>query len=279
MRIKLLLSNFIIFSLTCVFFLLPSHGFAADNLDFPLRAKYPHLIPIETAELASIFDEVIIIDSRNKMEYDVVNMVNSRNLLVGKMKEEDLLNLRSKNDKTPIIFYCNGTTCAKSYKAADKATKWGFKNVKVYDPGIFFWAQKEPTKTNFFAQKLTAETAKNAFISKEAFNAVNLSPTDFLAKAKSHEYTTIEIRDPNERAEYPVNLPTLKALSFDNLVKLLKKGSRAVPKNNLLVFDNVGKQTKWVQYYLEREKVTNYYFLKGGIRQWQADGYDANGNK
>lgn len=279
MRIKQLLSNLIFFSLASVFILFPSQSFSKDNLKFPLRPKYPNCTPIETAELASIYGDVIIVDVRSKMEFGVVNMVNSHNLLVGKMKEADLLNLRAKDGKTPLVFYCNGTTCSKSYKATRKALKWGFKNCKVYDPGIFFWAQKNPLKTNFFGEKLTTEAAKSAFISKQAFNDANLPPKNFIAKAKSKKYTTIEIRDPNERAEYPVRLPTLKALSFDNLVKLLRKGSRAVPKSNLLVFDNVGKQIKWVQYYLEREGVTNYYFLKGGIRQWQADGFDKKGNK
>jgi len=252
---------------------------AADNLEFPLRAKYPDLTPIETEELAAIFADSIIVDSRNHAEYNVVHMKGAQNILVGKMQEDDLLALRAKDDATPLVFYCNGTTCSKSYKAAHKAVGWSFTNVKVYDPGIFYWAQHQPQYAEFFGKQMTAESVKTDFISKDDFERVNLSTADFLAKVNSGKYTVIDIRDPNERSEAPIRIPKMKVLSFDLLVSFLEKQSKAVPRSSLLILDNVGKQVDWLQYYLVKEGVTDYYFLKKGVLQWQKDGYDQSGKK
>jgi len=252
---------------------------AEEGLQYPLRAKYADLKPIETDELAAIYDQAIIIDARNAMEFKVLHMKGAHNFLVGKMKERDLLSLRSKNDPTPMVFYCNGITCSKSYKATAKAAGWGFTNVFVYDAGIFHWAKKHPEWTVFFGEPLTAENVASKLISKEEFAAVLLPPADFIAKAKSGAYTVFDIRDPNERSEHPIRLAKMRTMSFDTMVSLLEKGSKAVPKRSILVIDNVGKQVKWLQYFLKQYGVSDYYFLKGGVLQWVKDGYDAQGNK
>ena len=122
----------------------------AGATEFPLRTKYPMASPIETGELNGIFDSAIIIDARAVAEYNVIRMIGAKNILLSKMQEKDLLAVRSKDDSRPIVFYCNGITCSKSYKATRKAVGWGFKNVRCYDAGIFNWAQAHPEKTEFF---------------------------------------------------------------------------------------------------------------------------------
>ena len=254
-------------------------GLAGAEEKFPLRAKHPKLSPIETKELASIFSDAVIVDARNKVEFDVVQMVGAHNILVGQMKEGDLLALRPKDDATPLIFYCNGTTCAKSYKAAEKATEWGFKNVRVYDEGIFAWAQAQPERTKFFGQKLNAKTVKSSLISKEQLAKVSVPTADFLALAANAKYAIFDIRDPNERTEQPIRLPKLKVMPMDTFVNLLEKKSKAIPTSSILILDNVGKQVDWIQYYLIKEGVTDYRFLKGGVLQWVKDGYSPEGKK
>ncbi|MDH4320987.1 MAG: rhodanese-like domain-containing protein [Desulfobulbaceae bacterium] len=254
-------------------------GLAGANDKFPLRAKHPNLSPIETAELVSNFSDAIIVDARNKVEFDVVQMVGAHNILVGQMKEADLLALRPKDGAAPMVFYCNGTTCSKSYKAAEKATEWGFKNVRVYDEGIFHWAKNQPERTKFFGQKLTAETVKTALISKDELAKACVPTAEFLAMAASDKYTVFDIRDPNERKEQPIRIPKLKVMPMDTFVNLLEKKSKAIPTSSILILDNVGKQVDWIQYYLIKEGVTDYRFLKGGVRQWVKDGYSPEGTK
>ncbi len=252
---------------------------AQDGLNFPLRSKYSSLKPIDTQELAAIYDKAIIVDARNKMEYKVLHMKGAHNFLVGKMKEKDLLALRSKNGSTPMIFYCNGITCAKSYKATTKAAKWGFKNISVYDAGVFHWAQKHPELTVFFSKPLTAELVVSKIISNEKLAAKMLVTPDFIKKVRSGKYTVIDVRDANERSATPIRLAKMRSMPFDTMVALLEKGSRAVPTKSILILDNVGKQVKWLQYYLRQAGVKDYFFLKGGVKQWVKDGYNAKGDK
>jgi rhodanese-related sulfurtransferase len=86
-----------------------------------------------------------------------------------------------------------------------------------------------------------------------------------------------DIRDPNERSETKFSLPKMKVMSFDTMVDLINKNSKAVPTSNILIVDNVGKQVRWLQYYLEKKGFKNYYFLKGGVRQWMKEGLGEGG--
>ncbi|MEK7816390.1 MAG: hypothetical protein AAB294_06180, partial [Pseudomonadota bacterium] len=39
-------------------------------------------------------------------------------------------------------------------------------------------------------------------------------------------------------------------------------------KKTLLVYDQVGKQVQWFQYYLESRGLKDYYFMKGGAQAY-----------
>jgi rhodanese-related sulfurtransferase len=189
------------------------------------------------------------------------------------------LKLRGKKDSRPLVFYCNGVTCSKSYKASKKAVEWGFDNVRCYDTGIFTWGKTYPDRTEFFGKVLSAEELNASLISKTDLNKVKISPAAFLDRSRSEQFTLIDIRDPNERSEAKFSLPKMKIMSFDTIIKLIDKKSKAVPTSNLLIADNVGKQVRWLQYYLERAGITEYYFLKGGVRQWKEEGFGPTGEK
>jgi rhodanese-related sulfurtransferase len=262
-----------------VLFIVISFISAADATEFPLRAKYPKVKPIETAELKSIYNNAIIVDARAKAEYEVIRMVGSTNILVGVMTEADLLKLRAKDGKAPLVFYCNGITCSKSYKASKKAIGWGFKNVRCFDLGIFNWAKASADKTELFGKVLSTKELEAALISKDDFKSKQLAPADFLSRSKGGNFAIIDIRSPSERNEVRVSLPRTKAISFDNLLKMIESKSKAVPTSNILVIDNVGKQVRWLQYYFERAGITNYFFMQGGAKKWVKDGYGPNGEK
>ncbi len=255
-------------------------AYSADvNEDYPLRKTYPNVAIITTDELKAVRDKAFVIDCRNKSEFDILAIKGAKNILVGKMTEEDLLKLRPKEDSRLLVFYCNGFDCSKSYKAVQKASEWGFTGARCYDAGINSWAQKFPEETLFWNKPLTAETLNQAMISKEEFNAVTLEPVDFIAKVRSGDYTLFDIRDAQEKSEIPINLSSTKSISFDMLADMIKSRNRELPARNWLVIDNVGKQVKFLQYYLKDSKITSYYFLKGGVRNLLNSGFDASGQK
>lgn len=241
---------------------------------FPLRKKYPQLKPISTAELAKL-DKAIIVDARNNVEYDVLHMEGATNILVGKMKKRHLSKLRKQHPNSPLVFYCNGVTCSKSYKAAEKARVWGFDNSFVYDAGVFTWAKTHPHKARFFNKPLDKKTVASKLISKKTLMEHCMDTGRFLSQARESGYTVYDVRDSKERAEFPIKLDGIRRLDMDKFVKFLSKGKMKGEK--MLVLDNVGKQVRWLQYYLVRENAGYYRFLKGGVRQWRKDGFDNHG--
>ncbi len=123
-------------------FLLTSVSQATD--DFPGRAKYPGVPVLSKYELKKKFKEVVIVDTRSKLEFDTLRINGAKNISVAsKTFVDQIKTLRSKTDKT-IVFYCNGKTCMKSYRAVKKAKKARVENTIAYGAGMFEWAKAYP---------------------------------------------------------------------------------------------------------------------------------------
>ena len=236
--------------------------------DFPLRAKYPDVTPISTADLVAGYDSTIIVDVRSTMEFDVAHISKAKHISVSnKSFLADLEKVRGKDGAEVIAFYCNGTTCAKSYKAADQAGKSGFKNLRVYDAGVFTWITENPEKGTLLDQS-PADPAK--LISKVDLQKRMLIYNEFKTKAEAGNTVVVDVRDPLQRAKASdlpqnkaVKLKGVREIPMDRLVKLIEKNQ--FQDKTLLILDAVGKQVRWLQYFLEDKGYSDYYFLENGV--------------
>lgn len=276
LRLRVALMAFMCFALTL------TTSMAGDEDKFPLRKKWPELIPISTPELAAARTkkEAIVVDVRTASEYEILHVAGSHHIPHDRIGlKDDSLGGVTKSPYRLLVFYCNGTTCTKSYKAAEMAKLLGFEGVSVYDNGIFEWAKAYPEESVFFGRKGTKELVEQYVIDEEGFEKGpwNVDTFPFIAMAKTGDYQVVDIREPREKTEYPIKLPSLSEATLDQLVKRLERGDFA--KARVLVLDNVGKQVIWVKYYLDRHGITDYFFLRGGVRQWRADGLDSKGDK
>ena len=52
-----------------------------------------------------------------------------------------------------------------------------------------------------------------------------------------------------------------KLNELNDFLNAVKKSGRT-----LLVYDEAGKQVRWLQYYLEQQNAGPYYFMKGGTQ-------------
>jgi rhodanese-related sulfurtransferase len=232
---------------------------AAD--EFPLREKYPEVKVLSTEDLAAKYDDTIIVDVRSTMEFDVAHVAKAAHVSISKATfASDLEKVRSKDGATPIAFYCNGHTCAKSYKAAKKAQDAGFANVYAFDAGIFDWIMAQPEKATLMGK---TPAAQESIISKSDLKKRMLPYAEFEAKAKEDNSMVIDVRDPFQREMIP-SLPLLRNIPMDRMTQLL--GKKEFSNKQLLILDAVGKQVRWLQYHLEDNGYTNYYFLEGGVR-------------
>ena len=134
---------------------------------YPLRKKYPTLPYITTGDLKSQYDKAFIVDVRSKIEFNVIHINKAVHLPMAVATfASDLEKTRQKSASSPLVFYCNGHSCEKSYEAAEVATKAGFKGAMVYDAGIFEWTKANPDKATLLGK---TPAAKEKLIPKSTF--------------------------------------------------------------------------------------------------------------
>lgn len=228
--------------------------------DFPLRAKFPKVKYVSTETLSKDYNQSVIVDVRSDLEYDVIHINKAVHIPVAQATFiKDLEKVRGKDSDKSVIFYCNGHTCAKAYEAAEQAMDASFKNVFAYDAGIHDWVKVHPEKTTLMG---VTPAPKNKLISKEALAKKKISMDEFKRRAEAGKAVVIDIREPVQRKVIP-SFPKLRNVPSDRLLPLLAKGE--FKGNDLLIFDAVGKQVEWLQYYLEKYGYSNYSFLKDGV--------------
>ncbi len=235
----------------------------AFSTDWPGRKKYPDIPYITTADLGTDLDagEAIIVDVRSAIEYKVIHAVGALHIPVSK---KDFINkvskLRSENATKKLAFYCNGTTCLKSYVATDKAMKGNIANVSAYDAGIPEWVSTYPGKTLLLGEVVT--DPEKQIIPKSEFKKKTISYEDFKAAASTGG-VIIDVRDAMQRSgDLPGLGKTLK-IPMDAFIQNFVQKKKNQDKS-LFIFDQVGKQVRWLEYYLVKNGYTDYTFLKGG---------------
>jgi len=230
-----------------------------EELGFPYREKYSNVAIVTTDQLRKLYDDSIIVDTRSNFEFNVVHINKAVNI---PLSSENFLSkleaLRAKNSSKSIVFYCNGHTCTKSYKAAQKAAEAGFENVYAYDSGIFDWLRDNRDYTRLLD---ITPAPFYKLVSIEYFNSRLLSLERFQKKSADSDTVVIDIRDDLQKTT-KLAMPTVE-LPLDQLLVRLNAGE--FKNKQLLIFDAVGKQVRWLQYMLKDKGYSNYYFLNGGI--------------
>jgi len=241
-----------------------SHVVASGPEKFPHRVKFKHVAIIELDDLQQQLGQSIVVDVRSRYEYNTLHIKGAVHIPLNKEKLPLAVSeLRTKSSK-PIVFYCNGTTCKKSYEAAELAMKAGVANVLAYDAGIDAWSTRHPEQCVLLGRdKVSAAD----FISREAFKKRVINTQQFETMVEQGA-VILDIRDLRQRdvALYPMR--ELRAPLDDDQKIATAVANAKRQKKSLLVYDKVGKQTRWFQYYLEQQGVKDYYFLDGG-----AEGY------
>ena len=237
------------------------------NDDFPGRDRYPAVKFISIDDLYKQLDDFVILDARSSYEFNTLRIKNAQLLpltLVPSKFESALRRVVSENPGKKLVFYCNGHTCMKSYKAAHRATNFvGLDNVYAYDAGIFDWAKKYPAKSELLGKELK----DLSLLKTKAELKKHIIPAEKFIKTADDSVIILDIRDRIERDGFYVFSGFEKSISLnpqdrDKMAKFMKKVIKS--KKKLYVYDKVGKQIRWFQYYIESTGVKDYYFMEGG---------------
>jgi rhodanese-related sulfurtransferase len=245
-----------------------SFAFAAEG--FPGREKYPDVKYIELADLykQKSRDEVVIIDTRSNYEFETLRIKDAINIPVAnKTFEQEIKKLREETDKT-LVFYCNGHRCMKSYIAAKRCMQVDIKDVVAFDAGIFDWTKKYPKQSVLLG---TSPVDPNKLIASKRFKSRLLNPdkfSEYILDAQNNRIV-IDVRDKFQRAGIGFYPGIERWAALDDRKKLQEYIEKAKRENKtLFIYDEVGKQVRWLQYALEKAGVKNYYFMEKGARAY-----------
>ncbi len=113
-------------------------GYAADS-DYRSPEHVAGTATATAAEVKALHDNgAIFIDVRNQRLYDRLRIPGAYHLdLKYGYDEESLAAVANKDE--PVIIYCSGVKCSRSYRASEMAVSWGYKKVYYFRGGIVDW--------------------------------------------------------------------------------------------------------------------------------------------
>ena len=252
--------------------LLMTAAVSAETILLPHRPAYKHVPVIEIDQLPARLENSWVVDVRSAYEFETLHIKDAINIPLGAPTFAKELRQLLGQTPWPIVFYCNGGTCKKSYKAVEKAQKAGITNCVAYDAGIYHWARRYPKQS-----VLLGKSPMNAkqFISDSNFKNRLLLADEF-KKMKTNRSMVLDIRDVSQRDNplFPFEEKRAQLKDMEKIKSLVRRAKQS--NQTLLVYDKVGKQVRWFQYFLEKENVKNYYFMKGGSEHYfeQTLGFD-----
>jgi rhodanese-related sulfurtransferase len=235
---------------------------AKSSAEFPYRSQYIDVAIIETADLNKQFNDVMVVDVRSAYEYQTLRIKDAINIPHGtRMFLDEVRKLRESSPK-PIVFYCNGKTCRKSYDAVLAAQSARIPNTLAYDAGVFDWAKANPERTALLGVSPIKPTD---LIDEQAFKSRVLEPKDFAARVGQNSLV-LDVRDRAQRdnALFPFKEQRAQLSEKDQLDATIDQALKG--NKTLLVYDAAGHQVRWFQYYLEKKGVRDYYFMKNGAQ-------------
>ena len=250
--------------------LLVATASAASNNTFPGRAEYPDIPVYELSDLINTFDQVVVVDTRSQYEYDTLRIKGSIHIPVAAKTFEDQVQALRTKTKKPIVFYCNGRTCFKSYHAVKKASAVGVKDIYAYDAGVFDWVKSQPARSELLGK---SPVNLSQLIDHKVYESRLLDPNEFSNRIFESGANTmvLDVRDMYQRAGVGFYPGKERWVSLDDKAKLAKFLEKAKSKNQtLFIYDEVGKQVRWLQYALEDMGIKQYYFMNKGAKAYYA---------
>ncbi len=103
----------------------------------PLNVIGAETVDIERAK--QLFDSgAVFVDLRADDDFLKGHIPNSVNLNIAGAFNQNSLAMIAVKDK-PVVFYCYGVSCMRSYSASTRAVSWGYKEVKYFRTGMPAW--------------------------------------------------------------------------------------------------------------------------------------------
>lgn len=137
MNMKALMKNSIILFL--VFFAIGT--VSADKSEYRSPEQVEGAISTSSVQAKELYDQgAVFVDVRNPRLYAKKHIPGAFHLDLKYNFDEVKLAAVAKKDR-PVIIYCSGVKCSRSYRASEKAVSWGYSKVHYFRGGIVDWTK------------------------------------------------------------------------------------------------------------------------------------------
>lgn len=197
-------------------------------------------------------EQVLVIHSLSRIEYDIQHIPGSINIPVLEMDGTDKL---PADTAYPLIFYCMGSKCTYSKKAAKKALELGYTQVYWFEGGIPEW--------NRFDYPLVKNHALDSIEVKK------LSPGEVVELEREQRIFLLDVRPLwwNETDA------ALQGAVFVPLVNLDQDYGKLPKDREMVVTDGAMLQAPSAAKFLIGKGYKVLGVLKGGVLRWEKEGY------
>lgn len=243
------------------------------NKKFPNRKFYPGLNYLSTEQMVTDIKagKYLIIDARPSLGYQTLRIKDAINIHSGdKQFVEKLLKAVKENDK-PIVFYCGGLTCQKSYKASIKAMTELRKRkinreVFTYDSGISAFAYASP---DMVLKNGEAVSEDNPILNVRKLKKHAKSAQEFTHLVNNDsegQYVILDVRENKQQI-----LRKLFMFKKENKITVLEPEKLIIFLNEikasdktLMVYGAVEKQIESIFQLIQTTGNKKWFYLEGG---------------
>jgi rhodanese-related sulfurtransferase len=112
---------------------------SAEKSEYRSPEQVEGAISTSVVQAKELYDQgAVFVDVRNPRLYTKKHIPGALHLdLKHDFDEEKLAAIAEKNQ--PIVIYCSGVICSRSYRASEKAVSWGYSKVHYFRGGIAEW--------------------------------------------------------------------------------------------------------------------------------------------
>jgi len=228
---------------------------------------YGDVQTLSVNQLAKRLNEVVVVDVRSPLEYQLLHIKGAINIPVINWRfGKKIRALTAKSDKA-IVFYCGDSSCTDSYNAAHKAkTRYQVKKTYALKSGMLAWLNAYPDLATLRGKSPVKSTD---LISETDFQSRVVKPMAF-EKYINKDALLLDVRAGVEREGVGIFFGHEEWVDInrEKEIRAFLVQAKASGKP-LLVYDNEGHQTRWLQYALEDLGIKEYYFLDSGALGYQ----------
>ncbi len=111
----------------------------AEKSDYRSPEQVAGAINTSVEQARELYDQgAVFVDVRNPRLYARKHIPGAFHLDLKYNFDEEKLAAIAKKDQ-PIVIYCSGVKCGRSYRASEKAVSWGYTKVHYFRGGIVDW--------------------------------------------------------------------------------------------------------------------------------------------